>query len=248
MASNPVGRPDGRAPNELRPIKVTPHVLDHAEGSVLIEFGKTRVICTASYEDSVPKWLMGTGQGWITAEYGMLPRATETRNKRDKTITAGRTQEISRLIARSLRAAVDLRALGEKQLTVDCDVIQADGGTRTASITGGFIALALALKKLHDFGEVRQLPLAQYVAAVSVGFSNKKAFLDLDYAEDSQIGTDMNFVMTNKGAFIELQGTAEKEPFDRTDLNNMIELAELGCKRLFEVQKEHVGSFFELKV
>lgn len=239
-------RTEGRALDQIRPVKVTTNIIEHAEGSVLIEFGKTRVICTASYEESIPKWLMGSGKGWITAEYGMLPRATETRNKREKTITAGRTQEISRLIARSLRAAVDLKALGEKQITVDCDVIQADGGTRTASVTGGFIALALALKKLHDFGEIKTMPLTQYVSAISVGLNNREAFLDLDYIEDSAIGTDMNFVMTNKGQFIEMQGTAEKESFDRQDLNRMIDLADKGCKDLFKIQSEYVGSFLKL--
>jgi len=239
-------RQGGRSPSELRTIKVTPNIIEHAEGSALIEFGRTRVICTASYEDNIPKWLMNSGKGWVTAEYGMLPRATETRNKRDKTLTAGRTQEISRLIARSLRAAVDLRALGERQITVDCDVIQADGGTRTASVTGGFIALALALKKLHDFGEIKTIPLVRYVAAVSVGLQAQEAFLDLDYIEDSAIGTDMNFVMTDLGQFIELQGTAEKEAFDRKDLMNMIDLAESGCRQLFKVQSEFIGSFFKL--
>lgn len=241
-------RTAGRAQDQLRDIQITTNFIHHAEGSVLVEFGRTRVICTATYEENIPKWLMGSGKGWVTAEYGMLPRATETRNKRDKTLTAGRTQEISRLIARSLRAAVDLKALGEKQITVDCDVIQADGGTRTASVTGGFIALALALKKLHDFGELKSLPLIQYVSAVSVGLQNQKAYLDLDYIEDSAVGTDMNFVMTNKGQFIELQGTAERESFDRKDLNQMIDLAEKGCRDLFKIQERHVGSFFPLEL
>lgn len=241
-------RLDGRRLDQLREVRITPHVLDYAEGSVMVEFGKTKVICSASYEAQAPKWLQGSGQGWITAEYGMLPRSTHTRIKRDKALTGGRTQEISRLIGRSLRAAVDLKKIGEKQITIDCDVLHADGGTRTASATGGFVALALALKKLKDINEIKDTGLINYVAAVSVGLQKDQFLLDLNYEEDSAIGTDMNFVMTNAGEFIELQGTAEHQSFKRKDLDAMIELAEAGCRRLFQHQSEIVGNFFPLKV
>lgn len=237
-------RHNQRHPHELRPIKITPHVSDYAEGSALVEFGKTKVFCTASYEPKAPQWLQGSGEGWVTAEYGMLPRSTHQRVKRDKATGSGRTQEISRLIGRSLRAAVDLKSIGEKQIMIDCDVIVADGGTRTASVTGGFVALALALKKLHDVGEIKSLGLTQYISAVSVGLQKGEALLDLDYEEDSAIGTDMNFVMTHKKEFIEVQGTAEKNPFTRTQLLSMMEVAENGCLQLIEHQKQIVGSFF----
>jgi ribonuclease PH len=240
-------RTDGRHPNQLRNIKITPHITEYAEGSVMVEFGKTRVICTATYDGQAPKWLQGSGSGWITAEYGMLPRSTHQRMKREKTATGGRTQEISRLIGRSLRAAVDLKALGEKQITVDCDVIQADGGTRTAAVTGGFVALALALKKLKDVSEIRTMPLANYISAVSVGLLNGKPVLDLNYDEDSAIGTDMNFVMTNKGTFIEVQGTAEQTPFSREQLMAMLEMADQGCRELFQLQSEIISSFYKLE-
>lgn len=239
-------RIDKRDYNQLRPVKITPHILDYAEGSVMVEFGKTRVLCSASYEDSAPKWLQGSGTGWVTAEYGMLPRSTQSRIKRDKTQNSGRTQEISRLIGRSLRAAVDLRKLGEHQITIDCDVIQADGGTRTAAITGGFVALAFALKKLVDVSELRELPLLNYVSAVSVGLQNGKSFLDLNYDEDSTIHTDMNFVMTQDGRFIEIQGTAEKNPFSRDEMNQMMDYATTGCRDLFLTQEELIKSFFPL--
>ena len=229
-------RTDGRHLNQLREIKITPHVSEYAEGSCLVEFGKTRVLCTASYEAKAPQWLQGSGAGWITAEYGMLPRSTHTRMKRDKAANSGRTQEISRLIGRSLRAAVDLKALGEKQIIVDCDVINADGGTRTAAITGGFVALALALKKLHAVSEIKAMPLTNYVAAISVGLQNGQYLLDLNYDEDSSIGTDMNFVMTDKGAFVEVQGTAESTPFTKNQLLGMMEVAEMGCRELFTQQ------------
>lgn len=229
-------RTDGRHLNQLREIKITPHVSEYAEGSCLVEFGKTRVLCTASYEAKAPQWLQGSGAGWITAEYGMLPRSTHTRMKRDKAANSGRTQEISRLIGRSLRAAVDLKALGEKQITVDCDVINADGGTRTAAITGGFVALALALKKLHAVSEIKAMPLVNYVSAISVGLQNGQYLLDLNYDEDSSIGTDMNFVMTDKGAFVEVQGTAEATPFTKNQLLGMMEVAEMGCRELFAQQ------------
>lgn len=239
-------RSDGRQQNQLREVKITPHFLENAEGSVLVEFGKTRVICTASYDDSAPKWLQGSGTGWVTAEYGMLPRSTHSRMKRDKAATSGRTQEISRLIGRSLRAAVDLRRLGERQLTIDCDVIQADGGTRTAAVTGGFVALAIALKKLVDISEIRELPLTNYVSAISVGLQNGKPFLDLNYEEDSNIHTDMNFVMTQDGRFIEVQGTAEQQPFSRDELLQMMEIATTGCRELFMIQEEICKPFFPL--
>ena len=239
-------RTDGRLFNQLRNVKITPHVSEFAEGSALVEFGKTKVLCTASYEPKAPQWLQGSGEGWITAEYGMLPRSTQQRIKRDKSLNSGRTQEISRLIGRSLRAAVDTKAIGEKQIMIDCDVIHADGGTRTASVTGGFVAMALALKKLLDVGEIKSLGLTHYVSAISVGLHNGQALLDLNYDEDSAIGTDMNFVMTNKGEFVELQGTAEDMPFSKTQLLGMMEFAEQGCIELFKKQQEIIGSFYKL--
>lgn len=239
-------RIDGRSFNQLRPIKITPHIAEYAEGSALVEFGKTKVLCTATYEPKGPQWLQGSGEGWITAEYGMLPRSTQQRIKRDKAQNSGRTQEISRLIGRSLRTAVDTKALGEKQIMIDCDVIHADGGTRTASVTGGFVALALALKKLQDVGEIKTFALTNYVAAVSVGLHAGQALLDLNYDEDSTIGTDMNFVMTSKGEFVEVQGTAEDQPFSKSQLFTMLDLAEVGCRELFKIQSEIVGPFFRL--
>lgn len=240
-------RNDGRQKNQLRKIKITPHVSESAEGSALVEFGKTRVICTASYEAKPPAWLMGTGKGWVTAEYGMLPRSTHQRIKREKASSGGRVQEISRLIGRSLRAAVNLSGIGERQIIVDCDVINADGGTRTASVTGGFVALALALKKLHDVAEIKTLPLIRYVSAVSVGIHKDNLLLDLDYDEDSSIGTDMNFVMSNEGTFVEVQGTAEEEPFHKDQLFQMMDLARTGCEQLFQIQSEVIGNIFPLK-
>jgi ribonuclease PH len=239
-------RTDGRSYSQLRPVKITPHVSEFAEGSALIEFGKTKVLCTASYEPMPPKWLQGTGTGWVTAEYGMLPRSTQQRIKRDKALTGGRTQEISRLIGRSLRAAIDPKLLGERQITIDCDVLHADGGTRTAAITGGYVALALALKKLKDVNEIKSLPLINYIAAVSVGLQKGQTYLDLNYDEDSAIGTDMNFVMTNKIEFIEVQGTAEQAPFNKAQLMNMLEVAQKGCEELFRHQAEIIGSFYPL--
>jgi ribonuclease PH len=234
-------RKDQRAPNALRPVKIQPNVVSHAEGSALVEFGDTRLICTATVEEKAPKWLQGTGQGWVTAEYGMLPRSTHTRIRRDKALNGGRSQEISRLIGRSLRAAVDLGKINEKQIIVDCDVINADGGTRTAGITGGFVALALALQKLE-----LQSALKNYVAAVSVGLGEEGALLDLCYEEDVAVETDMNFVMVNSGAFVEIQGTAEGEPFTLEQMNQMTELAQLGCRQLFEQQSQFVGEIFPL--
>lgn len=239
-------RADGRLFDQLREIKITPHVSEYAEGSAMVEFGKTRVLCTASYESKAPQWLLGTGSGWVTAEYGMLPRSTHTRNKREKSMNSGRTQEISRLIGRSLRAAVDLKQLGEKQIIIDCDVINADGGTRTASVTGGFVALALALKKLHAVSEIKAMPLINYVSAISVGLHEENIFLDLNYDEDSSIGTDMNFVMTDKGAFVEVQGTAEHTPFTRDQLFKMMEVAEKGCRELFLHQAAVMGEIYRI--
>jgi len=240
-------RNDGRQKNQLRKVKITPHVSESAEGSALIEFGKTRVLCTASYEAKPPSWLLGTGQGWVTAEYGMLPRSTHQRIKREKASSGGRVQEISRLISRSLRASVNLTGLSEKQIIIDCDVINADGGTRTAAVTGGFVALALALKKLHDVAEIKTLPLIRYVSAVSVGLKGHEMYLDLDYDEDSTISTDMNFVMTNEGTFVEVQGTAEETPFQKDHLFQMMDLARQGCEQLFQAQAEIVGAIFPLK-
>jgi ribonuclease PH len=240
-------RNDNRTFNELRKIVITPNVCEYAEGSVIVEFGKTKVLCTASLDEQLPKWLQGSGKGWITAEYGMIPRSTHTRIKRDKNLNSGRTQEIARLIGRSLRAAVDLKLLGEKQIIVDCDVLLADGGTRTASVTGGFVALALALRKLHKLSEIKTMPLTHYVAAVSVGMKEKSPILDLNYDEDSSVGTDMNFVMTDKQEFIEVQGTAEHAPFSQGDLMTMMDLATLGCQKLFKYQQDFVGEFFPMK-
>ena len=207
----------------------------------------TLVYCTASVEERVPKWLHGSGKGWITAEYGMLPRSTHNRISREKATNSGRSQEISRLIGRSLRAAVDLKALGEKQLYVDCDVIQADGGTRTAAITGGFTAMAIALNFLSEQGQVSTLPLTNYVSAISVGLKEDTPILDLNYDEDSNISTDMNFVMTESSRFIEIQGTAETASFSQDQLGAMITLANTGCQQLFKVQSEIIKKFFPLQ-
>lgn len=239
-------RVDGRLVDQLREIKITPNISEYAEGSALVEFGRTKVLCTATYEPKAPQWLMGTGGGWVTAEYGMLPRSTHTRMKRDKAANSGRTQEISRLLGRSLRAAVNLKQLGEKQIMVDCDVLNADGGTRTAAITGGYVALALALKKLADVSEIKQNPLQSYVAAISVGLHEGKPLLDLNYDEDSSIGTDMNFVMTEQGHFVEVQGTAEQHPFSRQELNAMMDVAEKGCRELFIHQAAVMGEIYRL--
>jgi ribonuclease PH len=239
-------RLDSRKLDELRPVQIRPETIRHAEGSVEIHMGFTRVMCTASVDAGVPKWLSGTGQGWISAEYGMLPRSTHTRISRDKAMNSGRSQEISRLIGRSLRAAVDLKALGERQITVDCDVIQADGGTRTAAITGGFVALALALKFLKNQGVFTTVPLKNYVAAISVGLLNDNILLDLNYEEDAACGTDMNIVLTDKEEFVEVQGTAEGTTFSKAQMDEMSALAASGCRRLFAHQAEIIGSFFPL--
>ena len=232
-------RPSGRAPEQARDIKITRNYTKHAEGSVLIEFGDTKVICTASIDESVPRFLRGKGQGWVTAEYGMLPRSTGSRMSREaaRGKQSGRTVEIQRLIGRSLRAAVDLKALGERQVSIDCDVIQADGGTRTASITGACVALADALQTLVDSGKLKELPLKQMIGAISVGIYDGHAVLDLDYPEDSAAETDMNVVMTNKGGFIEVQGTAEGESFNQEEFDAMLTLAKKGINELFELQQ-----------
>jgi len=231
-------RPSGRAPDELRALSFIRGFTAHAEGSVLVAFGATRVLCTASVEDGVPPFLRGTGQGWVTAEYGMLPRATHTRSAREaaRGKQSGRTQEIQRLIGRSLRAVVDMKALGERTVTIDCDVLQADGGTRTAAITGGFVALADAVDALLEKRVLRASPLHGQVAAASVGIYRGTPVLDLDYAEDSAAETDMNVVMNSGGAFIEIQGTAEGHAFRRHELDQMLDLASSGIARLHAAQ------------
>src|SRR5512146_1583704 len=232
-------RSDGRANDEMRPVTVTPDYISHAEGSALIEFGKTRVLCVATIEEGVPPWLTGRNQGWITAEYAMLPRAGSTRSRRESVVgkIGGRTHEIQRLIGRSLRAALDLRALGERTITLDCDVLQADGGTRTAAITGAWVALQRATKRLKAEGALRADPVKAQVAAISVGIVKGEALLDLDYAEDSHAEVDSNVVMTDAGAFIEVQGTAEGKPFTRAQLDEMLALAEQGIRELHALQR-----------
>ena len=236
-------RNDGRNIDALRQVRITRNFTKHAEGSVLIEFGDTRVICTASVEESVPPFLRGKGTGWVTAEYSMLPRATHTRSSREaaKGKQSGRTLEIQRLIGRSLRAVTDLAALGERSITVDCDVIQADGGTRTASITGAYVALHDALATLVAKGLIAEIPLREAVAAVSVGIVAGRAVLDLDYHEDSSAEVDMNFVMTSSDRFVEVQGTAEAEPFTVAQMDAMRDLATEGIRRLFALQREALG-------
>ena len=233
-----------RQPNELRPIRITRHYTRHAEGAVLIEMGDTRVLCTASVEASVPAFLRGKEQGWVTAEYGMLPRSTHTRTAREaaKGKQSGRTQEIQRLIGRSLRAVTDLKALGERQITLDCDVLQADGGTRCAAITGAWIALYDACAGLVARGELAASPLLDHVAAVSVGIYRGTPVLDLDYPEDSDCDTDMNVVMTGRGGLVEIQGTAEGEPFTRAQMLQLLDLAETGIKTLIAHQKTAVAA------
>ena len=233
-------RPSGRAPDELRPIRFRRRYTRHAEGSVLVEFGDTRVLCTATVEESVPRWLKGTGRGWVTAEYGMLPRSTGERTSREAATgrQGGRTLEIQRLIGRSLRAIVDMRALGERTVTLDCDVLQADGGTRTASITGAYVALADAMSTLVRRRQLASSPLHGQVAAVSVGIFKGEAVVDLDYAEDSSAETDMNVVMNNGGGFVEVQGTAEGHAFRRHELDRLLDLAAGACEQLFAVQLE----------
>jgi ribonuclease PH len=235
-----VTRPDGRKPDELRPVTITRHWQKHAEGSALVEFGDTKVLCAASVTEGVPRWRKGSGLGWVTAEYAMLPRATHTRSDRESVRgkIGGRTHEISRLIGRSLRVAVDLKALGENTIAIDCDVLQADGGTRTASITGAYVALADAVSWLRGRNALaRPEPLVTSVAAVSVGVIEGEARLDLPYAEDVAADTDMNVVCTGSGEFVEVQGTAEGEPFDRATLDALLDLAVAGCAQLTEIQQ-----------
>jgi len=240
-------RTDQRMPTDLRPTVVTPNYLLHAEGSVLIEVGRTRVICAASVEDRVPPFLRGTGKGWVTAEYGMLPRATTTRTTREASSgkVGGRTMEIQRLIGRSLRAVTKLDAFGERTVWIDCDVIQADGGTRTASITGAFVALVLALQKLRELGSLQKIPVTDYVAATSVGIVSGTPMLDLAYDEDSKAEVDMNVIKTGRGKFVEVQGTAEGEPFDRAQLDSLIDLASQGIDELIAIQRSIVGRHLE---
>src|SRR6188474_393677 len=238
-------RNDGRSPSQLRPTTITPGFLAHAEGSVMIEAGRTRVICTASVEDRVPPFRRNTGKGWVTAEYGMLPRATNTRSQRESTAgkVGGRTQEIQRLIGRSLRAVTKLEEIGERTITLDCDVIQADGGTRTASITGAFVALVLAVQKLREQDVLRTMPITDFVAATSVGIVEGEPMLDLAYTEDSRADVDMNVVKTGGGLYIELQGTAEALPFGREALNRLLDLADTGTRQLFALQRGLVGQY-----
>jgi ribonuclease PH len=236
-------RSDGRTNNELRPMKITPHYIKHAEGSVLIEVGDTKVICTASVEERVPPFMKGQGKGWITAEYSMLPRATQVRNQREaaKGKLGGRTMEIQRLIGRALRAVVDLEALGERSITLDCDVIQADGGTRTTSITGAFVAMAFAINKLANDKHLAKFPITDFLASVSVGVIEESARLDLHYDEDSRAKVDMNVVMTGDSKFVEVQGTGEEAPFSRKELDELLALAESGIQRMIEEQRRILG-------
>jgi ribonuclease PH len=238
-------RSDGRLPEQLRPTRIVPNYLIHAEGSVLVEAGRTKVICTASVEDRVPPFRRNTGKGWVTAEYGMLPRATTTRTQRESTAgrVGGRTQEIQRLIGRSLRAVTKMEELGERTITLDCDVIQADGGTRTASITGAFVALVLAVNRMREQDLLRTMPITDYVAATSVGIVDGEAMLDLAYEEDSRAEVDMNVVKTGAGLYIEVQGTAETMPFGREALNRLLDLADIGTRQLFALQRGLVGQY-----
>ncbi|HOA89996.1 MAG TPA: ribonuclease PH [Propioniciclava tarda] len=236
-------RLDGRAPDQLRPVTITRNWLDHAEGSVLVEFGKTRVLVAASVTEGVPRWRKGSGLGWVTSEYAMLPRSTNTRSDREsvKGRIGGRTHEISRLIGRSLRAVIDYKALGENTIVIDCDVLQADGGTRTASITGAYVALADAVSWLRARGALAGEPLLGSVAAISVGVIDGVPMLDLPYEEDSRAEVDMNIVCTGEGRFVEVQGTAEGEPFDRDVLNSLLDLGLAGCAELTRLQNEALG-------
>jgi ribonuclease PH len=243
MIANSKGRPSGRLADQLRDVRITRHYTKHAEGSVLVEFGDTKVICTASVAESVPGFLRDRGQGWLTAEYGMLPRATNTRNDREaaRGKQSGRTQEIQRLIGRALRSVFDLEKLGARTMNIDCDVIQADGGTRTASITGAFVAAHDAVTKLLASGRIESSPITDFVAAISVGVFNGLPVLDLDYDEDSQCDTDMNVVMTGAGGFVEIQGTAEGVPFSRDEMNALLDLARDGISTLVAKQKQALG-------
>src|SRR5262245_26029049 len=235
---------EGRAANQLRSVRMTPGFISQAEGSVLIEVGRTRVICTASVEETVPQFLKGQGKGWITSEYAMIPRATNTRTARESTIgkKTGRTQEIQRLIGRALRASIELEKLGERQIWIDCDVIEADGGTRTASITGAFVALSLAIQKLLAAKKISQNPIRSHVAAVSVGVINGTPMLDLDYGEDSNAFVDFNIVMTDRDEFVEIQGTAERFPFSTDALTRLLDLGRLGIHELIDLQRKTLQS------
>ena len=236
-------RPSGRENNEMRAIKITRNYTKHAEGSVLIEFGDTKVLCTASVEERIPPWLRGKGKGWVTAEYGMLPRSTGSRMRREAAggKQSGRTQEIQRLIGRSLRAVINLKALGERQITIDCDVIQADGGTRTAAISGGYVALSDAIQTLLERGTITANPIHTQIASVSVGIYDNQPVLDLDYEEDSNADTDMNVVINSERQLIEIQGTAEEEPFTRYELEKLLDLAEKGVNEILVAQGESLG-------
>ena len=238
-------RADNRLAEQLRPSRITPNYIAHAEGSVLVEAGRTKVICTASVEDRVPPFRRGSGKGWVTAEYGMLPRATSTRTQREAAAgkVGGRTQEIQRLIGRSLRAVTKLEELGERTITLDCDVIQADGGTRTASITGAFVALVLALQNMRERDQLRTMPITDFVAATSVGIVDGEPLLDLAYIEDSKADVDMNIVKTGAGLYIELQGTAEALPFGREALNRLLDLGDTGIRQLIALQRGLVGQY-----
>lgn len=236
-------RSNGRSRDQLRPMNLSVNVNKYAEGSVFIEMGDTKVLCMATVEEKVPPFLKGQGKGWVTAEYSMLPRATQSRNQRESARgkLSGRTMEIQRLIGRALRSVVDLRALGERTITLDCDVIQADGGTRTTSITGSFVALAIAVNKIAEQHKLPVFPITDYLASVSVGVVNGEPVLDLNYEEDSSAKVDMNLVMTGSGTFVELQGTGEESPFSRQELNQLLELGEKGILQLIEKQKEVLG-------
>lgn len=240
-------RSDERQLDELRPIEITANFTKYAEGSVLITFGETKVICTASIEDRVPPFMKGQGKGWITAEYSMLPRATHTRNQREaaRGKIGGRTMEIQRLIGRALRSVIDLKALGERTITLDCDVIQADGGTRTTAISGAFVAMALALNKLVENNQLPHIPITDYLASVSVGIVKEEPHLDLNYEEDFKAKVDMNVVMTGAGQFVEVQGTGEESPFSRQELDSLLALAEQGVQQIISVQKAVLGPISE---
>jgi ribonuclease PH len=237
-------RVDGRQNDQLRPIKITTNYIKHAEGSVYIEVGETKVICTASIEERVPPFMKNQGKGWVTAEYSMLPRATQVRNQREaaKGKLGGRTMEIQRLIGRALRSVIKPEFLGERTITLDCDVIQADGGTRTTSITGAFVAMAMAMNKLHEAKIIAKFPITDFLASVSVGVVNEQTMLDLAYVEDSKAKVDMNVVMTGKGKFVEVQGTGEDAPFSREELNELLQSAEAGIREMIVIQKQALGA------
>lgn len=239
-------RVDGRAPDQIRPISITPDYQRHAEGSALVEFGKTKVICSASVDNKVPPHLAGKGQGWITAEYALLPRSCHKRVNRERPGPSGRSYEIQRLIGRSLRAVTDMNVIGERTIIVDCDVVEADGGTRTAAITGGFVALALAFRRLKEQRHIGRMPLTDYIAAVSVGLVEGEAVTDLCYLEDMQADVDMNIAMTGRGLFVEVQGTAEKSPFSREQMNTLLDLASKSIMQLIEIQRSVLQLNFEV--